>query len=281
MRKPSPSDLTDEQGEIIRPLIPVHPVGRPREVERREVLNTIFSLNRSGGPWDLLPHDLVPQSTVSDAFAPGRDDGTGPKIRDAVRRQGRTEAGRPPSPSVGCIDRPTVKGTAVGGPGGDDGGPKITGRKRPSRGDTWGWLLVVAVPAASADDGTAAPQVGGPMTAEHCLRLERLGGDQKDRTNSLDDGRERTRAGDTVDVVARPAGSVGSVKWAWRGVVERTFAWMGRERRHSRDDEPFTHSSEAMIKVSSIHRMLRCLKLDKSRRPVPFKYRESQEIITG
>jgi putative transposase len=64
-------------------------------------------------------------------------------------------------------------------------------------------------------------------------------------------------------------------------VVERTFAWLGRYRRNSRDYERFTESSEAMIKVSSMHRMLRLLKPDLSRKPVPFKYRELQEKVTG
>jgi putative transposase len=66
-----------------------------------------------------------------------------------------------------------------------------------------------------------------------------------------------------------------------RWVVERTFAWLGRYRRNSRDYERFAESSEAMIKISSIHRRLRLLKPDQSKEPVPFKYRESQGIITG
>jgi putative transposase len=76
MRKRYPSDLTDEQAEIILPLIPVSKVGRPRQVDMREVLNTIFYLLRSGCQWDMLPHDLLPKSTVYDYFAQWRDDGT-------------------------------------------------------------------------------------------------------------------------------------------------------------------------------------------------------------
>ena len=86
MRKPYPSDLTDEQWAIIEPLIPVNTVGRPREVQMREVLNTIFYLNRSGCQWDMLPHDLPPKSTVYDSFAHWRDNGIWQTFLDALRR---------------------------------------------------------------------------------------------------------------------------------------------------------------------------------------------------
>src|SRR5512135_3290751 len=104
MRKPDPSDLTDEPWEIVRPLIPVSRVGRPREVDLREVLNAIFYLDRAGGPWDMLPHDFPPKSTVSDYFAQCRDDGTWQEIRDALRQKVRVAAGKEPSPSAGSID---------------------------------------------------------------------------------------------------------------------------------------------------------------------------------
>ncbi len=86
MRKPYPSDLTDEQWAIIEPLIPVNTVGRPRTVDMREVLNAIFNLNRSGCQWDMLPHDLPAKSTVFRHFSEWRDDGTLQAIMDALRQ---------------------------------------------------------------------------------------------------------------------------------------------------------------------------------------------------
>jgi putative transposase len=134
---------------------------------------------------------------------------------------------------------------------------------------------------ASADDGTIAPEVLKQLTAEHQSRLKNIWADSKYRNHRLENWLVETRAGYRVEVVNRPLGSVGFVKQPKRYVVERTFAWLGRYRRHSRDYERYTDSSEAMVKVSSIHRMLNRLKPDISKKPNPFKYRENQDKVTG
>src|SRR5438270_517313 len=96
MRKPYPSDLTDEQWAVIEPLIPVYTVGRPRTNDMREGLNAVFYLNRSGCQWDMLPHDLPAKSTVYNHFAQWRDDGTWQRVMDACgRRSGWPRDGSP------------------------------------------------------------------------------------------------------------------------------------------------------------------------------------------
>src|SRR4051812_50196371 len=122
MRKPYPSDLTDQQWAIIEPLIPVSKVGRPRTNDMREVLNAIFYLNRSGCQWDMLPHDLPARSTVYDHFAQWRGGGTRQTIPHAPPGQGPGARGHQAPPPGGRLRKPAGKGPPAPGHRGGRGG---------------------------------------------------------------------------------------------------------------------------------------------------------------
>src|SRR2546425_4180965 len=261
LRKHYPSDLTDEQWAIVEPMIPPAKQnaqgGRPRKVDLREVLNTLFYLNRSGCQWDMLPHDLLPKSTVYDYFVQWRDDGTWAKMVKGLRERTRVAAGRKPTPSAICIDSQTVKTTEMGGPAREyDGGKKINGRKRHLLVDTLGLLLAVLITSAGLDDGVAAPLLLGSITPHDFPRLVTIFADQKYHNHALDAWMAEHRAGWRIEVKARPEGTKGFTPLAKRWVIERTNAWHGRYRRNSKDYERSVESSTAMIQISNIHLML-------------------------
>jgi putative transposase len=248
------TDLTDEQFALIEPFLPkTKATGRPH-ANFRDVVDGILYLVRTGCQWRLLPHEFPPWSTVHTWYRKWRLDGTWDRILESLRRQVRFLEDRHPLPRVSALDSQSVKTTEMGGVRGFDAAKKIKGRKRHIWVDSMGLLLAVLVTAGDVTDAKAAEDVLGSVLWTTQPRLETVYVDSAYATHRLKEMLQE--APFRLHVVRRNPEQKGWQSLPKRWVVERTFAWLGRARRLSKDYERLTQSSEAMVKIRMIDLML-------------------------
>jgi putative transposase len=265
------TDLTDEQFAVVEPFLPrPKRTGRP-PADLRRVLDAILYLVRTGCQWRMLPKDFPPWSTVHTWFRRWRRDGTWEKVNEALRQQVRRRAGRRPSPKSSAVDSQSVKTAGQGGEKGYDAGKKVGGRKRHVWVDSLGLLLAVLVTAADVHDARAACELLHLRLWADLPRLKVVYADGQYRAGCLHD-EVFEWSSFRLHVVSRPADAAGFVRLPKRWVAERTFAWLGRSRRLSKDCERLPGSSAAMIQVSMIHLMLRRLAPEEPKHSQRFRY---------
>ena len=270
--QPYPSDVTDAQWAPIAPHIPVYPGGRPRKTDPRDVVDAVFYILRTGCQWRYLPKDFPPKSTVWRYFDQWRHNGTLDTIHDLLRRKVRTAEKPYHSRTSASIDSPSVDTTSGGEGRGRDNAKNVDGRKRHIVVDSLGLLLAVLVTAADVDDAQAASELFARLDGQPVSKVVRMYADAKYHNFKLYEWVEANARWDLA-IVRRPKGSEGWVRLPIRWTVERTFAWLGRCRRLSKDRERSVRSSEAFVKLAMIHLMLN--RLEPTEADAEYHYRRA------
>ena len=255
-----PSDLTDAQWQVIAAHLPAERPGRrgrPRLWPVRRIIEAILYVDRAGCAWRYLPCDFPPWQTVYGYFAAWRDDGTLARLHGALRAQVRVAAGRTAQPTAAVIDSQSVRAadTVPRATRGWDAAKKVNGRKRHIAVDVMGLILDVVITAASVQDRDGArPLLWNTHRA--CAGVRLIWADAGYHAAKLTTWAATLTM--TLQIVAKRDPRTFEIL-PRRWVVERTFAWISKHRRTTRDYEHLPASHEAMILWAMIALMTRRL----------------------
>jgi len=247
------TDLSDAAWALVAPLLPpARPGGRPRTTDLRAVVDAILYLLRTGCQWRLLPRDFPPWSTVHHYFRTWRNTGVWVRLHRALYARARAAAGRAPCPSLVIMDGQSVKTTERGGVRGFDGHKRVKGRKRHILVDTLGLPIANRVESAGISDRRAGARLlAGLRPLFPAIRTVMADAGHESRKLA----RELRRRDDwQLVIVKRRERAFRIVGLTW--IAERSFAWLGRNRRLSKDYEYRVQTSEAMIGIAAIRLML-------------------------
>jgi putative transposase len=254
-----PTDLNDTQWSKIRTYLPAEAkTGRRREHGWRRILNGIFYLLQSGCSWRMLPSDLPPWKTVYHYFRLWRQDGTWERLNGLLREKMRLKFGKKRQPSATILDNQSVKTSEGGLERGFDAGKQVTGRKRHTLVDTLGLILKVMVTAGNVQDRDGAKGLLQEIAEEAVTqRLKLIWADGSYRGELLTWVEELF--GWQLEIVEKSKEQPGFHVLPKRWIVERTFAWLVRQRRLARDYERLPETSEAFIYAAMVRLMIRRL----------------------
>jgi len=262
-RRYYPTDLTEAQWALLDALLPARKwrpggPGRP-PCDLRQVLNGIWYLLKTGCQWRMLPREFGKWPTVYGYFKRWRETGVWAKVMATLRQRVRRRQGRQGEPSAGSVDSQSIKTATQPAEVGFDGGKQVKGRKRHFLVDTLGLLIAVVVTAANTDDRVGLMLLLTRYFLSGRKRLRKLWGDGGYQAEGLTQWVGDVKPSYKIELAVTSPEGKGFQVVPWRWAVERTFAWLLNDRRHSRDYERLTRNSEAMIHLTMIRLLLKRL----------------------
>jgi len=255
-----PTDLNDTEWAAIEQELPkAKTTGRPRQYPWREILNGIFYILKNGCVWRALPHDLPPWQTVYGYFRLFQRNGLWEKLNEVTRERVRKKANKEAQASLMILDSQSVKTAEGGEKRGFDGGKLVNGRKRTLIVDSMGWLVLPKVTAGNVQDVFAGKEALLDLSHKPDLltRLLKIIADGGYRGELVEWVNQELHV--VLEIVLKLGGQKGFQVLPKRWVIERTNAWITRQRRLARDYERKTIVSEAFIYVAMFRLGLRRL----------------------